>query len=175
MERKQLEAPIKDFDTGGYSDVEFISREEIEKEIPKENTITTLQEMLDSDIDIELPDVPLIGGTKLLKYFKERFYEAHGYEYLSDEERDINIFEDFKSRCGTNAVPMIKILFDNHQGKLSAVDGAITPSAFKRTAKWIQDILYLELQEEKKRKIVDNSTEGLMTSDEFLRILRVAK
>jgi len=178
MEIKQLEVELRDFDTNDYS-VEFIDKESakskpIESLLKKEEP-TKLQEVINSDIESCNTEIPLVDGYKLQQYFLKRFKEVHGYEFVSADNSDIQIFDDFKNRYGDDAGPMIKILFDKHQGKLKSVDGVITINAFKKNAKWIQDMLYCELQEDKKNNNVDNSTEGLMSSHDFIRFFSVAE
>ena len=182
MERKKLDVPIRDFDTDDYGTIEFIPKDvsitvESEKIEHQEETpaYKNLSEAINSDIENKNTGIPLVDGTKLFEYFKKRFQECHGYSYPADAGNEVNIFEDFKNRYGDNAGPMVKILFDKHQGKLSAVDGIITINAFKRGAKWIQDMLYCEVQEDKKRNLVDTSTEGLMSARDLIRFFSVAE
>jgi hypothetical protein len=156
MERKNLEVPIKDFDDNGYDDSQYVLPES----------------------DIENPkelDLSIATGSQLLDYFLKRFKEAHGYDYVVDKEYDRSTFDLFRDRYGTDAGHMVRILFDNHNGKLSATDGVITVKAFARGAKWLQDMLYFDLQEEKKKQILDNSVEGLMAADDFIRRFRLAQ
>jgi hypothetical protein len=169
MERKQLDVPIKDFDSNGYDEVEFISKDEIVIENISEEEVALIEEK-----ELEL-DLSIAVGSQLLDYFMKRFKDAHGYEYVSDRVRDSVTLDGFRDRYGLDAGPMIKILFDKHNGKLSKADGVITVTAFSRGAKWLQDMLYFDLQEEKKKQVFKNSNEGLMTSNEFRKIFRVAK
>ena len=178
MDRKKLDGPIRDFDTDSYDDVQFILKSEIVKKEPEapKQPYSAIEQVINSSIDEDIPDAPLIAGTKMLKYFKDRFLEVNGYEYVSDDDYDINIFEDFKSRYEANAIPMIKVLFDDFGGSIKEVDGPLTANAFKRNAKWIQDKLYTAVQEKKKNNSDSNkSTKGLMDSAEFLRIVSMGK
>lgn len=158
MEIKNLEVPIRDFDTSSYDDVEFIPKEPVVVEIVEESV-----------------DLCLATERELLDYFRRKFKESHGYEYKIDWLKDTAIFRSFISRYGPDAGPMVRILFENHNGKLNAVDGVITVTAFSKAAKWIQDMLYCDLQEEKKKKVLDNSAEGLITSNDFRKAFNVAK
>jgi hypothetical protein len=161
MEAKRLEVPIKDFDTSGYDDFEIVPKNEaVKEEKPSEK---------ENEIDLVLAD-----GGDLLRYFIKRFKEVHGYDYKVDINKEKNIFENFKARYGPDAGQMIRILFDKHQGKLEQINGIVTATAFTKNSKWIQDMLYCELQEEKKSETVENSTEGLMTSNEFRQAFRLA-
>jgi hypothetical protein len=160
MERKQLDAPIRDFDTGSYDDVEFIPKSEIKVESPKVEQVEEIK------VEDEL-DLTVANGRELLIYFMKRFKESHGYDYKTDWVKEVSILESFRSRYGPDAGPMIAILFDKHEGKLTS--GIVTVTAFSKGAKWIQDSLYFELQEKKKAKVVESNVEGLISSNDFRR------
>ena len=165
MERKQLDVPIRDFDTGGYGEVEFILKADIVEETVEEVAIDTQE--------VEVSDDPQ-NGYEMLLYFCKRFSEVHGYEYVPMWDKDIKTFDDFKIRYDEYAVPMIKMLFDTKNGKLDIVDGPVTPTAFSKNAKWIQDKLYISVQEETKSS-EDTSTEGMITGSEFRKLFSMAK
>ena len=169
MEIKQLSVPIKDFDQGGYDEVEFISK----PNIPIKEKIVSPKILIEENQEIDLINAT---GNQLLKYFLKRFNETHGYEYRPDWPKDTKTLNAFRDRYSVDAGPMIKVLFDKHKGKLSAADGVITVTAFARGSKWIQDMLYCDLQEDKKQKQSFNeSTEGLMSSYDFRRVFRLAQ
>jgi hypothetical protein len=172
MEIKQLGGPIKDFDQGGYDGVEFIPKKVTVNKIALNNKI-----LVNSVVEREKHelDLSIASGSQLLDYFVERFEQSHGYKYVVLRDRDVNIMDNFRDRYGLDAGPMIKILFDNHNGKLDATEGIISPTAFAKGSKWIQDMLYCELQEEKKKTVLDNSSEGLMSADDFIRAFKMAK
>lgn len=160
MERKQLDAPIRDFDTGSYDDVEFIPKSEIKVEEVSSPKVKEVKE------EVEL-DLTVATGRELLIYFMKRFKESHGYDYKTDWVKEVSILDSFRSRYGPDAGPMVAILFDKHEGKLTS--GIVTVTAFSKGAKWIQDSLYFDLQEKKKAEVVDSNVEGLISSNEFRR------
>jgi len=102
----------------------------------------------------------------LLLYFSDRFKEKHGYTYNIEWVKETSIFKSFKERYGVDAGPMIALLFDKHGGKLN--DLVMTATAFSKGSKWIQDTLYIELQQQKLKEQNRNSTEGLMNTDDFI-------
>jgi len=168
MDIKQLDVPIKDFDTVGYDEVECIPKEVVVSkiEVAQELPAQTIADQI---------DLYAATGNQLLKYFLFRFQEVHGYEYKVDSwPKEIKTLNAFKDRYGVDAGPMIKILFDKHNGKLDATNGVITTTAFSKGAKWIQDMLYFDVKEENKKQSVDNSTEGLMSANDFIRAFRMA-
>jgi len=57
-------------------------------------------------------------------------------------------------------------LFDKHKGKIN--DQVMTLTAFSKGSKWIQDTLYIELQQDKIKEEKRPSSEGLMSSGLFL-------
>lgn len=168
MDIKQLDVPIRDFDTNGYDDIEFIPKERVE-------TVAVIDEVKAEPVEEHQQELALMDGRSLLHYFLNRFKEVHGYPYKPDYVKELKIFESFKSRYGSDAGHMVRVLFDNHQGKLAETNGVITPTAFTKNAKWIQDMLYCEVQEEQKKTVKHESSEGLMTSDDFIRLFQMAK
>lgn len=168
MERKQLDGPLRDFDTGNYNDVEFIPKE-VTPKLVEETVEETVVEKPQKEVVVDLPTAT---GRELLLYFMKRFKESHGYDYKTDWVKEVAILDSFRSRYGPDAGPMVAILFDKHQGKLTS--GIVTVTAFSKGAKWIQDSLYIDLQEAKKVERVENNVEGLMSSSDFRRTFNVA-
>lgn len=113
-------------------------------------------------------EVSLAAPTakELLLYFANRYKEAHGFEYIVEWVKEIAIFKSFIERYGADAGPMIELLFDKHAGKLDNM--VLTVTAFTKGSKWIQDKLYIELQQNRIKKENRVSTEGIMATDEFL-------
>ena len=111
-------------------------------------------------------DLATAGARDLLLYFSDRFKEKHGYTYNIEWVKETSIFKSFKERYGADAGPMIALLFDKHGGKLN--DLVMTATAFSKGSKWIQDTLYIELQQQKQKEKNRNSTEGLMNTDDFI-------
>jgi hypothetical protein len=167
MEIIQKDIQLKDFDKGGYDEVEFVPKEK--SIVSPAATPITVQSVEEREIDLEIAT-----GSQLLEYFVKRFKESHGYEYIVDLDKDKNTFNLFRDRYGRNAGLMVKILFDKYNGKLSVADGVVTTTAFSRGSKWIQDKLYCDLQEQEKYS-VNNSIEGLMSSSDFRKMFNMAK
>ena len=111
-------------------------------------------------------DLVIASPRDLLIYFADRFKETHGYAYNVDWVKESAIFKSFKERYGVDAGPMVAVLFDNHKGKLN--DLVMTATAFSKGSKWIQDTLYIELQQQKLKEENRNSTEGLMNTNDFI-------
>lgn len=111
-------------------------------------------------------DLVTVSPRDLLIYFADRFKETHGYAYNVDWVKESAIFKSFKERYGVDAGPMVAVLFDNHKGKLN--DLVMTATAFSKGSKWIQDTLYIELQQQKLKEENRNSTEGLMNTNDFI-------
>jgi len=125
------------------------------------NQVQSKEELLNS---IDLVNVT---PRELLLYFADRFKEVHGYAYNVDWIKEASIFKSFKERYGVDAGPMVAVLFDCHKGKIN--DQVMTITAFSKGSKWIQDTLYIELQQNKLKKENRNSTEGLMNTDDFIK------
>jgi len=143
---KKLEVPIKDFDDDSYDEVVEVKVEEVSKR---------------PELNLEEAD-----AKDLLFYFQTRFKEVHGYEYIISWVKEIGILRSFKERYGKDAGPMIDLLFTKYKGEING--GIMTITAFSKGSKWIQDKLYIELQQS--RVVVETvKVEGLMDSDDFLR------
>jgi len=114
-------------------------------------------------------EIDLINASPrdLLIYFSNRYKQEHGFDYVIEWVKEIAIFKSFKERYGIDAGPMIALLFDMHHGKVN--DVVMTATAFSKGSKWIQDKLYIELQQDKIKKNNKPSSEGLMDTDEFLK------
>jgi hypothetical protein len=104
---------------------------------------------------------------ELLIYFAERYKQIHGFEHVVDWVKEIAIFKSFIERYNKDAGPMVALLFDKHKGKIN--DMVMTPTAFSKGSKWIQDTLYIELQQNKIKEESKTSSEGLMNTDEFIK------
>jgi hypothetical protein len=148
---KHLEE-IKDFDNDNYDEV-----------------VEVKQEVKSSDPSIQI-DLISADGRQLLSYFITRFREAHGYDYISEWVKELAVMKSFKERYGPDAGPMIEILFDKYKGIIN--DGVMTVTAFSKGSKWIQDRLYIELQNcRNKANEPQVNSEGLMGSNDFLKRL----
>ena len=144
---KKLELPIRDYDNDSYDEV---------IEVPTTEARPALE-------------IDLAGASpkELLVYFAARFKEVHGYEYVIEWVKEIAVFKSFKERYGVDAGPMVALLFDKYRGVVN--DGVMTVTAFSKGSKWIQDKLYVELRETKLREENRPSTQGLMSTDDFLK------
>jgi hypothetical protein len=148
MEKKKFDRDLTNYDVDSYDDVIVTSPIESKKDL--------------------VASIDLVNATprELLIYFSDRFKETHGYAYNVEWVKESAIFKSFKERYGVDAGPMIALLFDKHKGKLN--DLVMTATAFSKGSKWIQDTLYIELQQEKLRNENRNSTEGLMNTNDFI-------
>jgi len=148
MEKKKIDGELANYDVDSYDDV-IVTK-----------PIESRQELVAS--------IDLVNATsrELLIYFSDRFKETHGYAYNVEWVKESAIFKSFKERYGLDAGPMVALLFDKHKGKLN--DLVMTATAFSKGSKWIQDTLYIELQQEKLRNENRNSTEGLMNTNDFI-------
>jgi len=149
ISEKVFDGGLSSYDDDSYEDI-------IEIKQP-----SSMQEMASN--------IPLTAPTThdMLIYFANRYKESHGFEYVIEWEKEINIFKSFMERYGADAGPMIELLFDKHKGKLDNM--VLTATAFTKGSKWIQDKLYIELQQDKIKKENRTSSEGLMDTDEFLK------
>ena len=148
MEKKSFDGELADYDNDSYDEV-------IEVKV-----IESKQELVAS--------IDLVTATPrdLLLYFADRFKETHGYAYNVEWVKETAIFKSFKERYGVDAGPMVALLFDKHGGKLN--DLVMTATAFSKGSKWIQDTLYIELQQQKIKNETRNSTEGLMNTNDLI-------
>ena len=64
---------------------------------------------------------------------------------------------------------MVQLLFDKYDGIING--GVMTVTAFSKGSKWIQDKLYIELQQSRVKEEPVIPAEGLMDSNDFLRKL----
>ena len=148
MEEKKFDGPLADYDDDSYD--EFVV---VEPAASKEELVKEL-------------DLTKADARELLLYFCSRFKETQGYEYNVDWVKETSILKSFKERYGIDAGHMIRILFDKHKGKIN--DQVMTLTAFSKGSKWIQDTLYIELQQDKIKEENRPSSEGLMSTDVFL-------
>jgi len=148
-EKKSFDGPPVNYDDDSYDEVVDVK------------VVESREELVDS--------IDLVNATprELLLYFANRFKELHGYSYNVDWVKESSIFKSFKERYGVDAGPMIAVLFDNHKGKVN--DLVMTVTAFSKGSKWIQDTLYITLQQQKLKEENRNSTEGLMNTDDFIK------
>ena len=149
QEKKTISGVPVDYDDDDYNEVVEVRQVE-----SKEELISTI-------------DLPNASPRELLIYFTDRFKETHGYAYNVEWVKETAIFKSFKERYGMDAGPMVAVLFYNHRGKIN--DQVMTITAFSKGSKWIQDTLYIELQQNKIKEENRNSTEGLLQTDEFIR------
>jgi len=148
MEEKSFDAPLANYDDDSYDEVIVVEQAASKEELVKE-------------LDLSRAD-----ARELLLYFCSRFKETQGYEYNVEWVKETSILKSFRERYGIDAGPMIKLLFDKHKGKIN--DQVMTLTAFSKGSKWIQDTLYIELQQDKIKEEKRPSSEGLMSSGLFL-------
>lgn len=148
-EKKSFDGPFINYDEDDYDTV-------IETQV-----VESKRELVE-EVDLVKAD-----ARQLLLYFASRYKEIHGFDYVVDWVKDIAILKAFKERYGVDAGPMIRILFDQNKGKIN--DAVMTITAFSKGSKWIQDILHIEVQQNKLKEENKQSTEGLLNTDEFIK------
>ena len=148
MEKKSFDGEPVNYDSDSYDEIVVIKVAESKEELVAGIDLANAQ------------------PRDLLIYFADRFKETHGYTYNIEWVKESAIFKSFKERYGLDAGPMVALLFDNHKGKLN--DLVMTATAFSKGSKWIQDTLYIELQQQKLKNENRNSTEGLMNTNDFI-------
>ena len=148
-EKKSFDGPLINYDEDDYDTV-------IETQV-----VESKRELVE-EVDLVKAD-----ARQLLLYFASRYKEIHGFDYVVDWVKDIAILKAFKERYGVDAGPMIRILFDQNKGKIN--DAVMTITAFSKGSKWIQDILHIEVQQNKLKEENKQSTEGLLNTDEFIK------
>lgn len=145
--KKKFEGPVQDYDNDSYDEVVEVV----------ENTSSPLVEL----------DLFTAQPRDLLLYFARRFKDSQGFEYNIEWVKEIAILKSFKERYGQDAGPMIALLFDKYNGIVAG--SVLTITAFSKGSKWIQDKLYIELNQDKiKEQEAPISVEGLMDSNDFL-------
>jgi len=149
MEEKSFDGPLANYDDDSYDEVI-----EVQQAATKEDLVKEL-------------DLSRADARDLLLYFCSRFKETQGYEYNVEWVKETSILKSFRERYGADAGYMIKLLFDKHKGKIN--DQVMTLTAFSKGSKWIQDTLYIELQQDKIKEENRPSSEGLMSTDDFLK------
>ena len=153
MEKKEFNGAPSDYDNDNYDD---IVEADVGVVVPTSTPITN---------NVVKPVV--VTPRELLIYFANRYKEVHGFEHVIDWVKEIAIFKSFIERYNADAQPMVELLFDKHKGKIN--DMVMTPTAFSKGSKWIQDTLYIELQQNKIKEENRPSSEGLMDTNEFLK------
>lgn len=108
-------------------------------------------------------------NEQLLNYFINKYERTHGYPYRV-EAKDRATIQSFHRRYEEYAGPIIKQLFDEHDGEMG---GEIqSTSCFSKGSKWIQDILYTEVQERRKDERAKQKRRsergGFMSGKEFI-------
>lgn len=147
VEKKSLEVPVQDYDNDSYDEVVEV----------KEPTGS-------------IPEVNLFEAEakELLLYFARRFKETQGFEYNIEWIKEIAVLKSFKERYQQDAGPMIELLFAKYNGVINGQ--VMTVTAFSKGSKWIQDKLYIELNQDKiKEQEAPINVEGLMDSNDFLQ------
>jgi len=149
IEKKSFDGPLANYDDNSYDE-----------------TIEVPEVASKNDMVAEI-DLAIASPRDLLLYFASRYKEVHGFDYVIEWVKEVAILKSYSERYGIDAGPMIQILFDKHKGKIN--DQVMTITAFSKGSKWIQDTLYIELQQDKIKEENRTSTEGLMSTDDFLK------
>jgi len=147
VEKKSIDGPVQDYDNDSYDEVVAVKTEA--------NPTDTVVDLTQAD------------ARDLLLYFAKRFKETQNFEYSIEWVKEIAILKSFKERYALDAGPMIGLLFDKYNGVLNGQ--VMTITAFSKGSKWIQDKLYIELNQDKiKEQEPPVNIEGLMDSNDFL-------
>lgn len=149
LEKKSFDGPLSNYDDNDYDEAVEVKIIESKEDLVKE-----------LDLSIATP-------KELLLYFSNRYKEANGFEYVVEWVKELAILKSFQERYKEDAGPMIALLFDKHGGKIN--DMVMTITAFSKGSKWIQDTLYIELQQNKIKEENRPSSEGLMNTDDFFK------
>jgi len=147
VSEKTFDGAPGDYDADSYDDYEEVAQPE------------SIQNLV-TEVSLDAPT-----AKELLLYFANRYKEVHGFEYIVEWVKEVTIFKSFIERYGADAGPMVQLLFDKHGGKLDNM--VLTVTAFTKGSKWIQDKLYIELQQNRIKQENKPSSEGIMATDEF--------
>jgi hypothetical protein len=105
----------------------------------------------------------------LLVYFAKRFEEIHNIPYIIEWDKETSFFKGFMARYGVEASGMVDVLFDKFKGNING--NIITATGFSKGAKWIQDILFNALWEERNKKNKTSTATGTLDGADFVNLM----
>lgn len=124
-----------------------------------------------SDNINDVPSARTLDFTKprdLLIHFTKRFEETHNIPYIIEWDKETSYFKGFMSRYGIDSYEIVNILFDKFKGNING--NIITATGFSKGAKWIQDILFNALWEERNKKNKPTAT-GTLNGEDFVNLM----
>jgi hypothetical protein len=121
---------------------------------------------------VDFPAPRTLDLTKprdLLIRFSNRFEETHNIPYVIEWDRETSYFKGFIARYGIEAPGIVDILFDKFKGSINGT--IITATGFSKGAKWIQDILFNALWEERNKKNKPSTATGTLNGEDFVNLM----
>lgn len=120
---------------------------------------------------VDIPEQRILDFTKprdLLVYFSEKFEKTHSIPYIIEWDKETSYFRGFIARYGVDAKDIVDILFDKFKGNING--NIITATGFSKGAKWIQDILFNAMWEERNKKNRPIAT-GTLNGEDFVNLM----
>lgn len=111
----------------------------------------------------------LTNPRDLLVHFCKRFEETHNIPYVIEWDKETSYFKGFISRYGVDAPEIVDVLFDKFKGNING--NIITATGFSKGAKWIQDILFNALWEERNKKNKPSTATGTLDGEDFVNLM----
>ena len=111
----------------------------------------------------------LTNPRDLLVHFCKRFEETHNIPYIIEWDKETSYFKGFISRYGVDASEIVDVLFDKFKGNING--NIITATGFSKGAKWIQDILFNALWEERNKKNKPSTATGTLDGEDFVNLM----
>jgi len=134
---------------------------EIQNNDNNETEVTNDENSFERKLDLTKP-------RDLLVYFAKRFEETHKIPYVIEWDRETSCFKGFMARYGVDAPEIVDILFDKFKGSING--NIITATGFAKGSKWIQDILFNKMWEERNKKNKPAAT-GTLDGEDFVNLM----
>jgi hypothetical protein len=129
------------------------------------------EEKLETSV-VESPNkrkLDLTNPRDLLVYFTNRFEETHNIPYVIEWDKETSYFKGFMARYGVDAPAIVDVLFDKFKGNING--NIITATGFAKGSKWIQDILFNALWEERNKKNKPSTATGTLNGEDFVNLM----
>jgi hypothetical protein len=111
----------------------------------------------------------LTNPRDLLVYFTQRFEATHNIPYVIEWDKETSYFKGFIARYGVDASGIVDVLFDKFKGNING--NIITATGFAKGSKWIQDILFNALWEERNKKNKPQMATGTLNGEDFVNLM----